>query len=250
MKWLAFIPVAALACVAPVRAQPALDRPVLGRMLDRDGVLRPVTGVAGSFQLDAPALTGVLATACNASLCVAKTKAAIVSGTMSAPAPPGPAIIALNGSSAWIYLSSTAQLARWQAGILTPDDLAIDGEVLSLRATPTGIELSVRRASGVWVVAADGTALDSLPSETIAVLLLPNAIVYAIGDALVLRKADGSEMRFAAPGVTKVFALGDGYVEALTPTSAFALRTVAGQEKLFQLPEAARPPRFESSLTR
>ncbi len=76
------------------------------------------------------------------------------------------------------------------------------------------------------------------PSQAGAVLLLPDATVYSTSDALVLRKADGSEVRFAVVGVTALYAMGEGYVEAMTPLGVYALRTVAGREALFVLPQA------------
>jgi hypothetical protein len=237
----------ALAIVACVYAcaQPALDRPMLGQILDHQGLLHPVTGVGGSFQLDPAVGRWILTTACSRQLCLAKTNAAIVSGAASTPAPPGPALIALDGPTAVVYFRDANQFARWQAGALTPLDIQVDAEVLALRSVNSQVSLAVRRASGVWIVAADGTILDSLPAETIAVLLLSDATVYSTATELVLRKSSGAEIRFPVSAVSALFAMDDGYVEALTPGAAYALRSVAGREELYVLPQApgrARKP--------
>jgi hypothetical protein len=230
-------------------AQTALDRPVLGQMLDRDGTLRPVMGVGGNFQLDPPVGLRVLATACSRELCVAKTEFAIVSGSSTAAAPAGPALLALDGfsldgSSALVYFSAAKQLERWQDGSLAPVDVNVDGEVLALRAVLGGVQLAVRRDSGVWIVSGAGSILDSLPSGIGPVLMLADSVAYSTGDALVLRKSDGAELRFAVTGVTALFALGEGYVEAMTPLGVYALRTVAGREALFVLPQGSGGARF------
>jgi hypothetical protein len=218
-------------------------RPVLGEMLDREGALLPVTGVGGSFQLDAPVARDVVASACSRDFCIAKTESAVVSGTSSAAVPAGGAVIAIDGSSAWIYFSATRQFARWRDGTLTPASLDVDGEVLALRGTGAGVQIALRRESGVWIAREDGTIVDSLPWNTSAVLLLAHSTVYSAGEALVVRKADGSEFRFAAAGVTALFAMGEGYVEAMTPQAVYALRVIEGREQLFALPQARVPRR-------
>jgi hypothetical protein len=228
----------ALVMAGCIYAQAALDRPVLGQMLDRDGVLLPVTGVAGNFQVDQAVGLRVLATACSRELCVAKTEFAVVSRGVTVTAPAGRALLALDGSSALVYFWAARKLERWQDGVLTPVEVNVDGEVLALRAALDGVQFAVRRDSGVWIVSGDGSILDSLPSQTGAVLLLPDATVYSTSDALVLRKADGTELRLAVSGITAFYAMGEGYVEAMTPQGVYALRTVAGREALFVLPQA------------
>jgi hypothetical protein len=265
---LAFIP-------ALLYAQSGLDRPSLGKVIDRQGFLHSVSGIGGSFLLEASGTPGVLSFACSKYLCIAKAKDSILfygesAGLTTAPAPPGPAGIALDDTGAVIYFRGTGQFARWYPGErtsrwlrlaqgkelpshggqrvccarVTEDtaalDITVSGEILSLRSTPAGIELAVRRAGSIWITSADGSILDTLPAAAQTVLLLSEAAVYATAVELVLRRADGSELRFPAAGVRELFAMGDGWVEARSRSAMFALRTEAGREQVFLLPE---PPR-------
>jgi hypothetical protein len=66
---------------------------------------------------------------------------------------------------------------------------------------------------------------------------ISNGIVYATADELVLRRADGSEQRYSAPGVRDLFAIGEGWAEARADVAIFALRTDMGRERLYVLPE-------------
>jgi hypothetical protein len=227
-------------------AQSGLDVPRVGQMLDQRGFLRNVFGVGGSFTAGPPfegEFEGkVLSTACSRALCLAKTDSAIVSGNSVTAAPPGPAVIGLDGASAWIYFSETQQFAHWQAGALTPFDLKIDGEILSLQAgLEAGLRLAVRRDSGVWIISAEGAILDSLPPETGPVLLIDGgAIVYGAPDVVVLRRSNGTELRFNARGVDALFQAGEGYVEVRSGGAIYALRTAAGMERLFLLPGSGK----------
>jgi len=225
-----------LAILLPVSlcAQSGLDRARAGQTLDEHGSLRPIFGVGGSFARGAPFEGKVLSTACSRALCLVKTDSAILSGSSVTPAPPGAAVIGLDGPNAWIYLSESKQFLYWQAGTLSPLDWSVDGEVLSLQAAA---RIAVRRESGVWILSNDGTILDSLPSEAGPVLLIEGgAVVYATPDSVVLRKSGGAELRFAAPAVDALIQMGEGYVEARSGAAIYALRTAAGIERLFLLP--------------
>jgi hypothetical protein len=198
--------------------------------------------VGGSFTTGIPFEGRVLSTACSRVLCLAKTDSAILSGNLVTAAPAGPAVIGLDGANAWIYFFHTRRFGHWQSGTLTlfdPSiDLSMEGEVLSLQA---GLKLAVRWHSGVWIISGDGSILDSLPSDTGPVLLLEGGeVVYATPDAVVLRKSGGAELRFSAAGIDALFQMGEGYVEARSPTATYALRTVAGMERLFLLPESSK----------
>ena len=223
--------------------QSGLDRPFLGQMIDRQHLLRPVYGVSGSFSVEAAVAEGVIASACSRTLCLTKTETALISMGSSAatmlPAPAGDAKIGLDpiggDGGATIYFTKSGQFGRWQDGSLTMLNLSVDGTVLSLRSAP--LNIAVERAGSVWIIAADGSILDSLPADAGAVLLLPSSVVYTESGSLVLRKSDHSELRFAAPNVTTLTVLGDGYVEASGGSVLYALRVVPGREQLFQLPQ-------------
>jgi len=233
------ISLVAAACAAShAWAQSALDRPALGQMLDRQNSLRPVYGVGGSFHLDAPVAERVIASACSGSLCVAKTNWAVISAGHVTPAPVGGAVIAVDATGATIYFPSVQQFGRWQDGSLKMLSLGVYGTVLSLGSSSSGLTIAVERSGIVWIIASDGKILDSLPLGAGAALLTPNGIVYATASSLILRKPDGSELSFPAQGVEDILALGDGYVEARAGGVLYALRTIAGHEQLFQLPQA------------
>jgi hypothetical protein len=226
-----------LAATSCAWAQSGLDRPALGQMLDRQNALRPVYGVGGSFRVDTPVAEPVISSACAGTLCIAKTETALILGKTVTPAPRGDAKIAIDTTGATIYFPEIGRFGRWQHGSLTMLNLSIDGTVLSLRSAASSLNLAVERSGIVWIVMADGTILDSLPAGAGAVLLIPAGVVYAASSALILRKPNGAELSFPAQGVVDLFALGDGYVEARAGSVLYALRTIAGHEQLFQLPQ-------------
>lgn len=69
--------------------------------------------------------------------------------------------------------------------------------------------------------------LDSLPST-----------VSFDEAGLVIRRADASEVRFALPGVTVLRAMSVEWVQAITASGSYALRTERGREALYALPAA------------
>lgn len=227
-----------LACAAFASAQGALQAPFLGQMIDRQGVLRPVDGVSGNFVLGNPTVAGrVFSSACSRTLCLAKTEGTIVSSSGETPAPPGGAIFALDNTGATVYFPLTHEFFRWQNGALSSLNLRVEGTVLSMALSSTGLLVAVERSGAIWIISAStGAIVDALPSAASSVLLLPSLTVYSTGDSLALRKSDGSELDFPAPRVTTLVALGNGYVEAISSGELYALRTVAGREQLFQLP--------------
>ena len=193
-------------------AQGGIGRPFLGQMIDGQSRLRPVYGVSGNFTLDQTQTERVLASACSAVLCLAKTSTAEVSARGVTEAPRGGAVIALDATGATVYFPEIRQFARWQNGSLTKLGLSVEGTVLSMASTATGLSIAVLRNGLIWIVTPDGSLLDVLPDGASAALLLPTLTIYATGDSVVLRKIGGSELRFL-PGVTSLSAMGDGYVE-------------------------------------
>lgn len=179
---------------------------------------------------------------CSRALCVAKLEDSVLAGDALVFAPPGSAPIAISGSEAVLYFSVVRRFAWLQNGALTPFDLAVDGEVVALRAKSTGIDLAVRREDGIRIVSSEGATLDFLPAEATTALLLPDSVVYATPDQLVLRLSDGSEKRFEAAGIQDLFAMTDGWVEARSAMAIFALRTDAARERLYLLPKPSHIP--------
>ncbi len=112
-------------------AQSGLNRPFVGQMIDREQFLRPVYGVSGNFSVEKPVAEQVMASACSAAFCLAKTETALVSPASVTPAPLGDARIGLDGTGATIYFPQTGQFGRWQHGLLTMLDLEVDGAVLA-----------------------------------------------------------------------------------------------------------------------
>jgi hypothetical protein len=216
-------------------AQSGLDRPNLGLMIDQHGFLRPVSGVSGSFLVGDPQAARALSFACSQAACVAKTADSILGGGAAIPAPEGPAVIAASDAGAIFYFRQSGRFAQLQNGALTPLDWSVDGELLSISAS-NGIRFAIRRDRAVWITASDGSVLGSLPSAE-SVLLLPGAVVYSTPTELVLRRTNASEMRFPCGGVTELFAMSGGWVEARSNSGVFALRTDAGRERVYQLPQ-------------
>ena len=217
--------------------QSGMNRPFLGEMLDREGRLEPVYGAGGSFQIAAPAVTRVLSSACSTALCVAKTESALIATDGSAAAPPGEALIALDSTGATVYFPQTNEFARWQNGVLTPLNLAVNDAIVGVRSASSGLNLAVVRSGNVWIVSGDGAILDSLPPDAAKVLLLSSDLVYSTRESIVLRKSDETELHFPVPGVSALIALGEGYVEAVTSEALYVLRTVPGREQLLRLPD-------------
>jgi hypothetical protein len=154
-------------------------------------------------------------------------------------APSGPALFALNGTSAYIYFSKTRQLAQWRSGQLTPIETTVTGEVLSIAFRQGVLEFAVLRDGGIWIVDQDNQTLGSIPG-TGPVMLIADGFIYAASDSLTLRRDDGSELHWPLAGIQGFSAMGDGYVQVRAGNASYALRTDRQREQLFMLPEIAR----------
>ena len=211
-------------------SQSGIEIPAIGAVADASGALRSVQGVAGSFLLGPAVASGVLSAACSEQLCLAKTGSKILSATGEADAPPGPAVFGFDGDGAVVYFPETRGLARWRENTLLPlDQLAVehvvdqgDDEVLSIRVTEGNIELALRR---------DWAAQTSGP-----VLLLPQGVLFATEEQLILRQPDGSELRFELAGAETLASMGPHYAAIRAGDLIFALRLDPGREQLFLLP--------------
>src|SRR5215471_13313140 len=145
-----FVPVCLL-------AQSGLQPPGLGVMLDPNGFLRPVSGAAGSFVVGEARAGRLLSFSCSQSTCVAKTRDSILASAACIPAPSGPAVIAAGDSETTLSFQQSAQFAQLRNGALQTLDWIVDGEVLSMVSMPSGIKFAVKRETGVWITALDGS---------------------------------------------------------------------------------------------
>ncbi len=222
----------------------------MGVMLDHHGTARPVYGVTASVAVGNPVATGALAIACARRVCLMKTDSAILASTdvPAIPAPRGPAVIAIDGDSAWVYFVATKELARWHGGQLDPVPFELpgggpSGEVLSIASGPPGTLDTVfrrdRRVSILRITLADGSAIvtGSLPDDTGPVLLTWSGIVFANRNQITLQRPDGSEVSFPLTGAQAIFQLGERYVQVRAGDFDYALRIDSGREQLFLLPE-------------
>ena len=216
-------------------AQSGVERPRLGKMLDSNGAVRTVYGIAASVAVGDAEIAGALSQACSKKFCLAKTDASIVSASGSTAAPAGTALFAFDGDSALVWFPESRHLARWQNDALTPIEATVDGEVLSIRARAGSVEFAVRRASGVWIVKSDGSVEDALPRTLGPVMLIPDGVVYATRDEIVIR-----DLRIPIERVTGFSQMAEGYLQVRAGGLDYALRVEKGREMLFELPGAGQ----------
>jgi hypothetical protein len=214
-----------------------IDRPQIGKMLDANGGIRPVYGIAASVSVGDVELPGVLSSGCSRKFCLAKTQTGLVSATRSVPAPAGKALFAFEGDAAWVWFVESRRLLEYSGGGMSAC-AGCDGEVLSIGAQAGVVEFAVRRRNGVWIVRGDGTVLDSLPLATGPVMLIPGGAVYATASEIVIR-----DVHFPLSGVTGFSQMSGDYLQVRAGGSDYALRIQKGHEALFQLPDttAANP---------
>jgi hypothetical protein len=236
-----------LAFAAALGAQSRIEQPQLGLMLDRGGAARPIYGVAGSVTCGDAVATGATGVGCSARACLVKTDSAVVRVMRSAnsfiEAPGGPAVLALDGDTAFVYFSELKRLLRWSNGQLAAVDLPVPdvvatAAIVSLRVRKSVLEFAVTQDDGkTWIVRSDGSFVDFVTDGRGPVLLLQHGVLFATADGLVLRRSDGSELRFDVAGVVSLFEVGEGYVEALTASAAYGIKIDSGREQMFLLPE-------------
>jgi hypothetical protein len=226
-------------------AQSGIEVPAIGAIVDSTGALRPVQGVAGNFWLGPAKVPGVLSAACSGRLCLVKTDSKILSPSGETDAPPGPAIFDIEGDEALLFFPQQHKFARWHADTLDALDWAVDGEVLAVLLRGREPEIAVRRDGQVWIVRPDDSALDSIAGAAGPVLLLPDGVLFATSDGVVLRNRNATDVRFELTGVEAIGAMGFHYAAIHVghvgnvggPGDAiYALRTDPGREGLFLLP--------------
>lgn len=221
----------ALAMCACAWAQSGLNRPQLGKMLDANGAVRTVYGIASSVSLGDAEIAGVLSSACSNTLCLAKTDTGIVSASGMVAAPEGPALFAFDGATAYVWFSKSRKLARWSNGALTTMDASVDGEVLSVGVNAGSVQFAVRRLKDVWIVNQDGSVAGALPRAAGPVTLIPGGAVYATRTGIAIH-----DLEIPLEGVTGFSWMSGSYLEVRASGVNYALRIDVGRETLFQLP--------------
>lgn len=212
-------------------AQSAMDRPQLGKMLDANGAVRTVYGIAASVSLGDVEAMGVVSSACSKTFCLAKTETSIVSASGSVDAPAGPALFAFDDDAAFVWFVRSRQLARWQDGVLTPLDASVEGAVVSIGVNAGAVQFAVRRRNGVWIVNPGGSVAGGLPHNAGPVMLIPGGAVYATHSEIV-----AGNTRLPLEGATGFSQMSASYLQVHTAGAEYSLRIDPGRETLFQLP--------------
>ena len=250
--WTATLLLAPLA--AQLSAQPGLASPQLGWLRDAASGLRPVTGIAGNFILGDSVTDGVVSSAFSGSFGILKNDTSLSvldragQTVFRADSEAGPALFAFadDGTPAFVYLTQSQTLLKWNGSGLEPAAFQLDnlGGIVQSIATPARDLATVVISSedGLWLVDLGTGTRTFLPGVDGPVLLRNNgALLYAGSQGLVLRLADQSEQPFEGSVAVASFELmGKDWVHVTERESArhFAIRLEPGREQLYQLPEA------------
>lgn len=233
--------------------------PRIGLVTDLSGVLRPVLGVSGNFLLGDPMAASVISAGCSGTFSFVKTDSAlsILDGANKTdfPAPPGPALFSFSGHAGFVYFASDGTLRKWDGTSMTLVPLgAFEGTVLSLaQPDASHVWLAVRQSDGRIYVAlmdsADGSMLESISltnSSASLALLNGQEFLYPNREGFAIHRANGVEISLAAPAVNQRSQLrferfGDNWWSVKVRGGRhFAIRTDAGREQLYLLPENAQ----------
>ncbi len=272
-----------LLALLAIPAWAQVERPQLTWVLGAGGALRPVYGVPGGAALGGPSANGVLSIACSADRCVVKTGAALHLARVIDPAPAelemkrgwvkgdapkgdqlrrrqassqavlvpeGPALLALAETDVYIFFTWQRQFARWREGVLEYLNLAVEGDVLSLRAAGDGFDYAVAHEDSTWIehYSARDESVVALASlgPTGAVLLMEGggALVASAEDVRWMRPYSGGEplddIVFTIPGAGQFTAAPGGYVQ-VSATSGDWLLSAGGAYLLPPPPAPADP---------
>ncbi len=241
MRILCLFAISAWACAQ-------VQHPQLGKMLDANGAVRTVYGIASSVTLGDAEMDAVLSSGCSKTFCLAKTDGGIVSAAGTVAAPRGRALFAFEGATAWVWFPESRQLVQWSNGVLgtAPDSRgyissvgsieprppgAVSAEVLSIGVNSGSVQFAVRRSTGIWIVNQDGSVARALPRAALAVMLTPGGTVCATRTAI-----DIHDLEIPLDGVTAVAGMSASYLEVRAGGLNYALRIDPGHETLFQLP--------------
>lgn len=247
-----------LSIPAGIWAQSALAPPQLGFVADGSRALRPVYGVAGSFVLGPAVQGGIEGAAFSGTLGLLKTNSSLAAfdakgkllGSMEAPR--GGALFAFSadGTAALAFLTASKELMEWcGAGFVPiPFDSETAGAAIAI-SFPSFAEavLIVERERGLWELhlplnLAGVLSQKALPGIHAPVLpLAAGGLLYLKAGAMVIGRSDGTEVPLTV-SLPKQFSLqpmSRDWVELsdLASPARFAIRTTAGREAFYRLPE-------------
>jgi hypothetical protein len=204
-----------------------IQQPRIGMMLDGNGDVRPVWGVAAAATLGSPILSGVISLACSDGKCEAKTVAGLAFSNGERgeirDAPAGPAVF----GGSYVYFSQTQQLVRWHDGQLEAIDFTRDGQILGLRPTRDGFDSIVNHDGATWLE--HWSRIDSslrvvnAYAPAAAAMFMDDGILLAANDTVHRIRDDGTDTIINVAGVQALIAMGDGYVELVTSQGLWAL---------------------------
>ncbi|MDW8129954.1 MAG: hypothetical protein RMI94_05345 [Bryobacterales bacterium] len=246
---------AVLLMVAASWAQVEPTPPRVGFLVDREGRLRAVTGVAGNFVLGEALMEGVLSAASSRTWVAAKLEREVVlldsAGVLRARlvAPPGPALFAFDreGVPSLAYFAGERLLCRLgtegiEAVRTLDEELAAIGwldEERFLAAVRRGGRLEL--VEFTHAPGSPGNLIERLPWNGPVLILDRGRILAGEGRQIHLRRGDGTLETFALPAtVTDLNPMGGEWVGIATAGAGrFALRLGEGQRAVHALPEAA-----------
>lgn len=250
----AFVPLASW-------AQSAIAPPQLGFATDSARALRPVYGIAGSFVLGSTAASGVADAAFSGSLGLLKTDSSLAAfdatgkllGSVEAAAGAAQFAFSAGGTAGLAYVGANKMLLEWCNGQFAPLPLDPEpsGDVIGIAfPSPAEAVLIVERERGLWELhfslnGAGMFAQNALPGIHAPVLpLASGGLLYIEDGAVVIRRADGSQVRVAAPSPAEfsLAQMGRDWVQLadIHSPARFAIRTTAGREGFYRLPEQPR----------
>jgi hypothetical protein len=244
-----------LSLAAAARGQ--IGAPQAGCVLDREGALRPLYGIAGIFVPGEAVAQDVVSAACSDKLALVKTgyelelRDAQLRLIARWPAPGGPARFAFpqNGMGALVYYPQTGDLVRI-AGSRPPRPLAfaLPDEVLAIASPDSTHVMAVVSGGGMRLIRVSlsdgaidretGIAGGSGP----ALLRRDGTLVYGDAAEVVMVRPGGSERRWALPApASEIYEMGEDLAGIVLARGAPAVLTLAeGREQVLCLPEAAR----------
>lgn len=244
-----------LLLAATGRAQ--ISAPEAGCVVDREGALRPLYGMAGIFVPGEAVTPGVISAACSDRLALVKTEYELELRDAQLhliarwPAPGGPARFAFptTGMGALVYYPQTGDLVRIN-GNRPPRPLAfaLPDEVLAIASPDSTHVMAVVSGGGIRLVRVS-LSNGAIDQETEiaggsgpAWLHRDGTLVYGDGAEVVMVRPGGSPRRWTLPAPASAICQVDEHLAGIVlDKGAPAVLTLEeGRERLLRLPEAAR----------